>query len=211
MKSKFIMCDRTRRPWTHEEDTLLADIVSHSDQIVWTRIAEKFEFRSGKQCRERWINHLNPKKVEIEWSQREDELLFHLHNILGNRWAQIANKLQRSEYSVKNRWNRIASGKTKKSYGLHRSNPLYKNKNEGEDYCSVPIIPVGPIGVGSFNLNISPAPISLMEQQFSVPITSFCPSNKLPDQSMMKPDFDYPSKVSVSPQIDMSISSLLNH
>lgn len=32
--------------------------------------------RMGKQCRERWFNHLDPSVKKTEWTPREDEILF---------------------------------------------------------------------------------------------------------------------------------------
>ncbi|CAN0488195.1 unnamed protein product, partial [Laminaria digitata] len=32
--------------------------------------------RLGKQCRERWFNHLDPTVKKSEWTPREDEVLF---------------------------------------------------------------------------------------------------------------------------------------
>lgn len=32
--------------------------------------------RLGKQCRERWFNHLDPTVKKTEWTPHEDEVLF---------------------------------------------------------------------------------------------------------------------------------------
>jgi len=37
--------------------------------------------RSGKQCRERWINALNPSLKTGGWTPDEDKLLFSLYQI----------------------------------------------------------------------------------------------------------------------------------
>ena len=42
--------------------------------------------RSGKQCRERWYNHLNPEVNKKPWSYDESLLLFESHRLLGNKW-----------------------------------------------------------------------------------------------------------------------------
>lgn len=49
--------------------------------------------RNSKQCRERWINYLDPKNLRTRFSQEEDEKLLSLHAQLGNRWAQISRQL----------------------------------------------------------------------------------------------------------------------
>jgi hypothetical protein len=47
--------------------------------------------RSGKQCRERWYNHIDPKiNKNQKWSKEEEDKLFELHSLYGNKWALIA-------------------------------------------------------------------------------------------------------------------------
>ena len=48
---------------------------------------------TGKQCRERWHNHLNPEIKKTAWTEQEDKLLYELHARMGNRWAEIAKHL----------------------------------------------------------------------------------------------------------------------
>lgn len=61
--------------------------------------------RRGKQCRERWNNHLRPDINRGKWSAREDTHFLKLHQIYGNKWSSISRNMRgRTENSVKNHW-----------------------------------------------------------------------------------------------------------
>ena len=81
---------------------LIADIGPHQ----WEQIAHQMDQRSGKQCRERWHNQLNPLLKKAGWTIDEDWILYILHETVKNRWAEITNVLLgRSDNSIKNYWN----------------------------------------------------------------------------------------------------------
>ena len=56
----------------------------------WAKIAENIGGRLGKQCRERWYNHLNPDIKTGPWETEEDNLILFWHNKIGNKWAEIS-------------------------------------------------------------------------------------------------------------------------
>jgi myb proto-oncogene protein len=59
--------------------------------------------RTGKQCRERWHNQLNPTIKNTEWTLEEEKTLIEHHNNLGNKWAKISQYLEgRTDSCVKN-------------------------------------------------------------------------------------------------------------
>jgi len=87
---KVLNPDLIKGPWTKEEDAKVIELVSKYGPKRWSLIAKHLRGRLGKQCRERWHNHLNPDIKKTAWTDSEDKLLFDLNVKMGNKWAEIA-------------------------------------------------------------------------------------------------------------------------
>lgn len=102
-----------RQTWLSFEDEALKEIVIANGAKNWIKISNSLNekvhkglpMRQGKQCRERWYNHLSPSLQKGKWSSSEDLVILEKQKELGNRWSEIASLLEgRTENQVKNRF-----------------------------------------------------------------------------------------------------------
>ena len=85
---------KKRIPWSEEEDKSIKSLVNKYGTSNWTFISNQMgQNRSGKQCRERWYNQLNPNMKKNNWTNEEENILFTKHMQLGNKWSDIASFL----------------------------------------------------------------------------------------------------------------------
>lgn len=80
-------------PWTPSEDRRLLALVNELGAEKWVVIASRLGSRTGKQCRERWHNHVNPILNKDPFTLEEEEAIERLYAELGPKWAEIAKKL----------------------------------------------------------------------------------------------------------------------
>ena len=75
--------------WTVAEDAKLLSLVQGQGKVRWSMVGASMEGRSGKQCRERWHNHLSPDVNKSKWGPEEDRAIVEAVNLYGTRWSEI--------------------------------------------------------------------------------------------------------------------------
>ncbi|RRT63697.1 hypothetical protein B296_00028216 [Ensete ventricosum] len=94
-------------PWTPEEDKKLVEYIQRHGHGSWRNLPKNAGLnRCGKSCRLRWTNYLRPDVKRGKFSEDEEQIIIHLHSILGNKWSTISRRLPgRTDNEIKNYWN----------------------------------------------------------------------------------------------------------
>ncbi|CAG8510220.1 12356_t:CDS:2, partial [Acaulospora morrowiae] len=95
---------RRTGPWEPHEDERLLAIVSELGVKHWKLIGIRHGLRDGKQCRERWHNHLNPDLKYGPLTAEEDSKIIEYHSKMGTKWAVMSQMLNRPANLIKNRF-----------------------------------------------------------------------------------------------------------
>jgi len=223
--------------WSPEEDAMLvqsvqAQLSQNVKRVNWSEVCKSIPKRSCKQCRERWVNHLNPDVNKGEWEPYEDAKLWDIQELTPRKWAQIARQIPgRTENMVKVRWNILKraydkdgfvpgsgklSGKPSNSSrskgkrnheGLRRPQPVGIVKNESKDGTSPPGNPVA---------NSQPAMVPALSTWHSQPVmpsgnlwaqgmpitTEFDPSQIAPPHAQTAPSSEEPRPDAADGELD---------
>ena len=77
--------------------------------LKWSVIAQNLGTnRTGKQCRERYVNHLNPRLKSSEWTPVEDFVIWRLYSTIGTQWAKMSKVIPgRTDNGIKNRFHNL--------------------------------------------------------------------------------------------------------
>ncbi|GMJ09721.1 myb domain protein 24 [Hibiscus trionum] len=150
-----------RGPWTTEEDALLTHYIDRHGAARWDMLAKRAGLkRTGKSCRLRWLNYLNPDVKRGNLTLQEQISIRQLHSQWGNRWSKIAEHLPgRTDNEIKNYWRTRVQ-----KQGCSASSSLKETSSQISIPCRLPesVVPC------SFAVNISEETNRFLEQQTSV-------------------------------------------
>ncbi|KAG5610257.1 hypothetical protein H5410_021538 [Solanum commersonii] len=82
-----------KRRWNLKEDELLQKLVEEHGAENWSLIGQLMSSRSGKSCRFRWCNQLNPLVGHQAFTLKEDNTIIKAHAEFSKQWAKIAGLL----------------------------------------------------------------------------------------------------------------------
>eukprot|EP00571_Detonula_confervacea_P000480 CAMPEP_0172314676 /NCGR_PEP_ID=MMETSP1058-20130122/23101_1 /TAXON_ID=83371 /ORGANISM="Detonula confervacea, Strain CCMP 353" /LENGTH=747 /DNA_ID=CAMNT_0013028605 /DNA_START=101 /DNA_END=2344 /DNA_ORIENTATION=+ len=108
------------KAWHKAEDEYLLDLVLQMKHpLKWSIIAQSLSdysagvdsntpVRTGKQCRERYVNHLNPRLKHTEFNPLEDATIWRLYATIGTQWAKMSKVIPgRTDNNLKNRFHNL--------------------------------------------------------------------------------------------------------
>lgn len=156
-----------KNAWTKEEDEKLCELVAHYGPKKWSTIAQSLGTdRVGKQCRERWHNHLSPAVRKDHWTEEEDKLILEMVHKVGTKWSQIVKMLPgRTDNAIKNRWNsamRKSLRKQQKATTCVSATPASVGSGDGGQYAggSVQVLQPQLVASSAVQPRFAPAQLS---------------------------------------------------
>lgn len=115
---------------------------SCADYIPFTftscsEVAAQILSRDGKQCRERYVNHLSSSLKPKIWHPSEDVLIMHLFFKHGTKWSKISKAfVGRTDNGIKNRFHHLRRWLEKDYRKKYDPEEEEESRSSGEDMAA---------------------------------------------------------------------------
>jgi len=96
--------------WTSQEDEIVRKAVMKYGTNQWNRVASLLRRHNAAECRQRWVDFLDPRIRHSNWTPQEDSLLTRLAAEMPNMWRSIGSQLGRSGDASYARFVELSSG-----------------------------------------------------------------------------------------------------
>jgi len=167
----------------------------------WTTVADSLDGRTGKQCRERWTNHLNPGIKKGNWTDEEDRIIIEKQAELGNQWSKITEYLQgRTDNAVKNRWHSTMRSRSRNN----TNSSLNMNNSSIGTNSSIPCIPITSNscpGLSSMKKTLLSGPAAVASKSMLAIPTFPASSNSALHLRKKRPGRDFSSSLPISKKV----------
>jgi hypothetical protein len=101
--------------FTNDEDKKIKYLFEVGEIKEWDNIAEYLPNRSGKSCRDRYMNHLKQNFETENWLKEEEDILLNLVAKKGRNWLKISKHIPgKTPDSIKKRFRQILSSQNGK-------------------------------------------------------------------------------------------------
>lgn len=131
LASNISTAHNQRHKFSPEEDIELSRIIAINGPKKWDQIALSMPGRTGRQCRDRFQNYLNPSLTNGPWTREEDKLLEQKVKEVGQHWNKISRFFNgRSSNNIKNRWYTYICKQKQKQHQIIEEINLHKNRQK---------------------------------------------------------------------------------
>ncbi|KAK8835019.1 hypothetical protein M9Y10_031757 [Tritrichomonas musculus] len=167
-----------RNKFTKQEDEYLLSLTRRYGPKRWKFIANQIPGKTGRQCRDRYVNYLRDGIGNHPWTEDEDYLLHIKVKEMGTHWSKISQFFKgRSANNIKNRWYTYhLTKKIRFKKNAHKQNNqiLYFNMNDYSNFMNNQILQFQQMNQMQNTQNIIHYPNNLSSQTiYSSPPPSY--------------------------------------
>jgi hypothetical protein len=161
----------SRHKFTPEEDEILRNLVVQFGKSDWTAIAQHFQNRTPRQCRDRWKHYISPEVVTGNWTEADEQLLLDKVAEIGPKWSTITQLFPgRTDIGVKNHYISLTGRKSKEGKDKGPQRAVMLPVGQAQELCA------------SLNIELPPPPAQPESSQMLPDIHHLLTDDKVDEQ-----------------------------